>query len=128
MILEKAIVPDIKDGCPTKEDWEARRKLILNTLSEIEYGKRPAVDYAVTWKELLREEMERLAKQRKREKSYREKRKAKKIAENGGEIVKKKIRTQSMSSLWERIYPCKQPTDFLYKGVLQSSKTGQSKS
>lgn len=91
MILEKAIVPDIKDGCPTKEDWEARRKLILNTLSEIEYGKRPAVDYAVTWKELLREEMERLAKQRKREKSYREKRKAKKIAENGGEIVKKKV-------------------------------------
>lgn len=83
MILEKAIVPDIKDGCPTKEDWEARRKFILNTLSEIEYGKRPAVDYAVTWKELLREEMERLAKQRKREKSYREKRKAKKIAEKG---------------------------------------------
>lgn len=36
-------------------------------------------------------EMERLAKQRKREKAYREKRKAKKIAENGGEIVKKKV-------------------------------------
>ena len=54
MILEKAIVPDIKDGCPTKEDWEAGRKLILNTLSEIEYGKRPAVDYAGTWKEVLR--------------------------------------------------------------------------
>ena len=35
--------------------------------------------------------MERLAKQRKREKAYREKRKAKKIAENGGEIVKKKV-------------------------------------
>lgn len=60
IILEKAIVPDIKDGCPTKEDWEARRKLILNTLSEIEYGKRPAVDYAVTWKELLREPVESL--------------------------------------------------------------------
>ena len=60
MILEKAIVPDIKDGCPTKEDWEARRKLILNTLSEIEYGKRPAVDYAVPWKELLREPVESL--------------------------------------------------------------------
>ena len=35
--------------------------------------------------------MERLAKQRKREKAYREKRKAKKIAENGGEIIKMKI-------------------------------------
>ena len=36
-------------------------------------------------------EMERLAKQREREKAYREKRKAKKLAENGGEIVKTKI-------------------------------------
>ena len=34
--------------------------------------------------------MEQLTKQRKREKAYREKRKAKKIAENGGEIIKKK--------------------------------------
>jgi len=36
-------------------------------------------------------EMERLAKQREREKAYREKQKAKKLAENGGEIVKTKI-------------------------------------
>ena len=36
-------------------------------------------------------EMERLAKQREREKAYREKRKAKKLAENGGEIVKAKV-------------------------------------
>jgi predicted nucleic acid-binding Zn ribbon protein len=35
--------------------------------------------------------MERLAKQREREKVYREKRKAKKLAENGGEIVKAKV-------------------------------------
>lgn len=35
--------------------------------------------------------MERLEKQREREKAYREKRKAKKIAENGGEITKKKV-------------------------------------
>ena len=38
MILEKAIVPDIKDGCPTKRRWKPDGKLILNTLSEIEYG------------------------------------------------------------------------------------------
>jgi len=56
------------------------------------------VDIAYTEEELAeikeqeeQEEMERLAKQRKREKAYREKRKAKKIAENGGEIIKKKI-------------------------------------
>lgn len=56
------------------------------------------VDIAYTEEELVeikaqdeQEEMERLAKQRKREKAYREKRKTKKIAENGGEIIKKKI-------------------------------------
>ncbi|HBG1964574.1 Recombinase [Clostridioides difficile] len=56
------------------------------------------VDIAYTEEELAeikaqeeQKEMERLAKQRKREKAYREKRKAKKIAENGGEIVKKKV-------------------------------------
>lgn len=36
-------------------------------------------------------EKERLEKQRKREKAYREKRKAQKLAENGGEIIKKKV-------------------------------------
>lgn len=56
------------------------------------------VDIAYTEEELAKikaqeeqKEMERLAKQRKREKAYREKRKAKKIAENGGEITKKKV-------------------------------------
>ena len=36
------------------------------------------------------EERQRMEKQRKREKAYREKRKAKKIAENGGEVIKTK--------------------------------------
>ena len=56
------------------------------------------VDIAYTEEELAeikaqeeQEEVERLAKQRKREKAYREKRKAKKIAENGGEIIKTMI-------------------------------------
>ena len=56
------------------------------------------VDIAYTEEELAeikaqeeQKEMERLAKQRKREKAYREKRKAKKLAENGGEIVKAKV-------------------------------------
>ena len=37
------------------------------------------------------EEKKRLEKQREREKAYREKRKAKKLAENGGKIVKTKV-------------------------------------
>ena len=56
------------------------------------------VDIAYTEEELAeikaqeeQKEMERLKRQREREKAYREKRKAKKIAENGGEIIKKKI-------------------------------------
>ena len=38
-----------------------------------------------------RAEAERIAKEKARSKAYREKRKAQKIAENGGEIVKKKV-------------------------------------
>ena len=55
------------------------------------------VDIAYTEEELAelkvqkeQEERQRMKKQRKREKAYREKRKAKKIAENGGEIIKTK--------------------------------------
>ena len=56
------------------------------------------VDVAYTEQELAeikeqeeQEEKKRLEKQRQREKAYREKHKTKKIAENGGEIIKKKI-------------------------------------
>ena len=55
------------------------------------------VDIAYTEEELAelkvqkeQEERQRMEKQRKREKAYREKRKAKKIAENGGEIIRTK--------------------------------------
>ena len=55
------------------------------------------VDIAYTEEELAelkaqkeQEERQHMEKQRKREKAYREKRKAKKIAENGGEIIKTK--------------------------------------
>ena len=56
------------------------------------------IDIAYTEEELVeikvqeeQEEKKRLEKQREREKAYREKRKAKKLAENGGEIVKTKV-------------------------------------
>ncbi len=55
------------------------------------------VDIAYTEEELAeikaqeeQKKWKRLAKQRQREKAYREKRKAKKLAENGGEIVKQR--------------------------------------
>ena len=38
-----------------------------------------------------RMEQEKLARQREREKAYREKRKAKRLAENGGEVIRKKV-------------------------------------
>lgn len=65
---------------------------------DISFNYVGQVDIAYTEEELAeikaqeeQEEKKRLEKQREREKAYREKRKAKKIAENGGEIIKKKI-------------------------------------
>lgn len=69
-----------------------------DTEADIYFNYVGQVDIAFTDEELAeikaqeeQEDRERLEKQRKREKAYREKRKAKKIAENGGEIVKTKI-------------------------------------
>ena len=61
-----------------------------------------------------------MEKQRQREKAYREKRKAKKLAENGGEIVKTKVCPHCQ----ERVYPYKQSTGILFKGLLLSGKAG----
>ena len=65
---------------------------------EIYFNYVGTVNIAYTEEELAemkaaedREAAERLARQRQREKAYREKRKAKKLAENGGPIVKKKV-------------------------------------
>lgn len=63
---------------------------------DIYFNYAGQIDIAYTEEELAqmkeqeeRAEAERIAKQKARSKAYREKRKAKKIAENGGEIVKK---------------------------------------
>ncbi len=73
------------------------------------------VDIAYTEEELAeikeqeeQEEKKRLEKQRQREKAYREKRKAKKLAENGGEIVKTKVCPHCQKGFT----PYKQPTEF----------------
>ena len=65
----------------------------------VRYGGNNQVDFFEHTEEELveikvqeeQEEKKRLGKQREREKAYREKRKAKKLAENGGEIVKTKV-------------------------------------
>ena len=65
----------------------------------VRYGGNNQVDFFEHTEEELveikvqeeQEEKKRLEKQREREKAYREKRKAKKLAENGGEIVKTKV-------------------------------------
>lgn len=60
MIREKAVVPEVRSGCATQEEWRERRKNVLETLAEMEYGKRPQIDYRVSWKELVRERVEEL--------------------------------------------------------------------
>ena len=60
MIREKAVVPGVRSGCATKEEWREKRKNVLETLAEMEYGKRPQIDYRVSWKELVRERVEEL--------------------------------------------------------------------
>ena len=65
----------------------------------VRYGGNNQVDFFEHTEEELveikvqeeQEEKKRLEKQREREKAYREKRKAKELAENGGEIVKTKV-------------------------------------
>lgn len=60
MIREKAVVPGVRSRCATKEEWREKRKNVLETLAEMEYGKRPQIDYRVSWKELIRERVEEL--------------------------------------------------------------------
>lgn len=55
------MIPDILEHCKTVEDWESRRKALLELFEKIEYGKRPNVEYSVTWTECTREEVEELA-------------------------------------------------------------------
>jgi hypothetical protein len=69
-------------------------------------------------------EAERLAKQREREKAYREKRKAKELAENGGEIVKTKVCPHCQ----KEFIPTSNRQIFCSKGLLLSGKAGQDKS
>jgi len=86
------------------------------------------VDIAYTEEELAeietqkeQEEQQRLARQSEREKAYREKRKAQKIDEIGGEIVKTKVCPHSNI---EFILD-KQPTGVVFQRVLLSSKARQ---
>ena len=63
---------------------------------------------------------ERLQKQRAREKAYREKRKAERLAANGGELVKK----AGLPPMWQDIYTSQQSPNLLFRGLLPPSAAG----
>lgn len=48
-------LPNILEGCTTIEMWEGKRKEILDFFAENEYGKRPNMEYDVSWNEEVRE-------------------------------------------------------------------------
>lgn len=60
MIRKEWKIPDVLENCATREAWESKRLKILKQFEENEYGKRPDVEFQVTWKEEIRETIEEL--------------------------------------------------------------------
>ena len=52
-VFEK--VPPLLQQGQTKEDWENRRKAMVETVAAVEYGRRPEMDYQVSWNLCSRE-------------------------------------------------------------------------
>ena len=52
--------PNVLEGCSSKKEWQEKRKEILLKFAEIEYGKRPDMEYKVSWEECVREEVSEL--------------------------------------------------------------------
>ena len=94
MFSKRTIKQKVKvESVDTASEAKARTQKV-----DIYFNYVGQVDIAYTEEELAeikeqeeQAEKKRLEKQRQREKAYREKRKAKKLAENGGEIVKTKV-------------------------------------
>lgn len=53
--------PDVLGGCESAQAWEHRRTEILELFASKEYGKRPNLDYQVTWEEETRERVAELS-------------------------------------------------------------------
>lgn len=60
MIKTDMRIPDVLEGCSSKEEWQEKRREILRRFAETEYGKRPETEYKVSWEEYVREETEEL--------------------------------------------------------------------
>lgn len=60
MIGTTITYPDVLEGCCSKEEWQVKRREILQKIAEMEYGKRPEMEYHVSWKEDVREEVKEL--------------------------------------------------------------------
>ena len=52
-VFEK--VPPLLQQGETKKDWENRRKVMVETVAAVEYGRRPEMDYQVSWNLCSRE-------------------------------------------------------------------------
>lgn len=48
-------IPELLQSGESKTEWEARRKDMIETISNIEYGCRPEIDYTVNWNLISRE-------------------------------------------------------------------------
>lgn len=48
-------IPELLQPGESKTEWEARRKDMIETISNIEYGCRPEIDYTVNWNLISRE-------------------------------------------------------------------------
>lgn len=60
MIKTELQIPDVLEDRKTQEEWRETRKEILQKFAEIEYGKRPSMEYKVSWEERVREEVKEL--------------------------------------------------------------------
>lgn len=55
MVKTDLPIPGVLEDCADKDAWEKKRKRILKTIAEIEYGKRPEMNYQLHWREKTRE-------------------------------------------------------------------------
>ena len=43
-------IPPLLQPGESCREWESRRKELVDTVAAIEYGRRPEMDYTVSWK------------------------------------------------------------------------------
>ncbi|MCD8118934.1 MAG: hypothetical protein LUE29_05545 [Lachnospiraceae bacterium] len=61
MYKNDMIIPDVLNGCDSIDLWKQKRAAVLNAMAESEYGRRPGIDYELSWAEELREPVKELS-------------------------------------------------------------------